>query len=118
MGWGTGVHGAGAALDFYQRRQRAHSLSLKRTLMRGVSKQSGAAWRRQNPRKQTHLHKSAETSMAEQIENLQDQGDMYTRKIEIERQRNEKLDAKIEVSSHPSAPPAPRLLCCLSSTRI
>jgi hypothetical protein len=55
---------------------------------------TGAAWRKQKP---SVLHRTAEASMAEQIENLQDQGDMYTRKIEIERRRNHDLDRKIKV---------------------
>jgi len=50
---------------------------------RGVS--NGSAWRKQKG-----------SYMAQQIENLQDQGDMYTKKIEIERRRNEDLDKKIK----------------------
>jgi hypothetical protein len=55
---------------------------------------TGAAWRKQRP---APLHRTAESSMAEQIENLQDEGDKYTRKIEIERRRNHDLDRKIKV---------------------
>jgi len=50
---------------------------------RGVS--NGSAWR-----------KTKGSYMAQQIENLQDQGDMYTKKIELERRRNEDLDKKIK----------------------
>jgi len=50
---------------------------------RGVT--NGSAWRKQQKG----------SYMSQQIENLQDQGDMYTKKIEIERRRNEDLDKKI-----------------------
>lgn len=60
--------------------------------MRGNT-ETGNVWRKQKPRPPRSSNVSY---LAEQIESLQQQGDMYTKKLEVERRRNDELDKKIQ----------------------
>jgi hypothetical protein len=60
---------------------------------RGVG-ETGNVWRQAKPK--ARPPRAANVSyLAEQIESLQQQGDMYTKKLEVERRRNDDLDKKI-----------------------